>query len=145
MCHINILSKLDLFRRSAVQFGLKKNTLKIPVYQYLPVFWWRYSVYLRYGSTLISKQINRIDRWNLIFNPPMPERSITEFYLVKKTVTVWGGLASSVLPNSSKYCMMIVWWATLFIKSCFCKAKRSAGFNIEWYSCSSYSNNTDGT
>jgi hypothetical protein len=33
MCHINILSKLDFSRRSAVQFGLK-NTLKIPVYRY---------------------------------------------------------------------------------------------------------------
>jgi hypothetical protein len=35
MCHINILSKLDLYRRSAVQFGLKKKHVKntgIPVF-----------------------------------------------------------------------------------------------------------------
>ena len=34
MCHINILSKLDFSRRSAVQFGLKKHVKNTGIYQY---------------------------------------------------------------------------------------------------------------
>ena len=45
MCHINILSKLDFSQRSAVQFGLKKNTLKIPVFTSILMAVYRYSVF----------------------------------------------------------------------------------------------------
>jgi hypothetical protein len=52
MCYINILSKLlDFSRRSAVQFGLKKNVKNTGIYRYSDG---RYIGirYLRYRSTL---------------------------------------------------------------------------------------------
>ena len=50
--HINILSKLDFSRRSAVQFGLK-NTLKIPVFTGILMAYIGIR-YLRYRSTLLT-------------------------------------------------------------------------------------------
>jgi hypothetical protein len=47
MCHINILSKLDFSRRSAVQFGLKKHVKNtgIPVFTGILMAVYRYSVF----------------------------------------------------------------------------------------------------
>jgi hypothetical protein len=47
MCHINILSKLDFSRWSAVQFGLKKNVKNtgIPVFTGILLAVYRYSVF----------------------------------------------------------------------------------------------------
>ena len=61
MCHINILSKLDFSRRSGVQFGLKKNMLKIPVFTGILMAVYRYSVFAisihsKYLHILISLQ-----------------------------------------------------------------------------------------